>query len=85
MREVSEEQLKKWITLIKDNTKIKLRVESRENEFLLSMDARVMTLSTKTEVTIKKADFQLQMVELNDQSFLKTLRDKLLWGNDTRN
>ncbi|HIP48590.1 MAG TPA: NAD kinase [Lutibacter sp.] len=71
--------------IIKDDTLIKLKIESREKEFLLSMDARVATLQTKAEVNIKKANFQLQMVELNNQSFIKTLREKLLWGNDTRN
>lgn len=71
--------------VIKDNTQITLKIESREKEFLLSMDSRLITLKTETEVLIKKANFQLQMVELNNQSFFKTLREKLLWGNDTRN
>lgn len=71
--------------VIKDNTQITLKIESREKEFLLSMDSRLITLKTETEVLIQKANFQLQMVELNNQSFFKTLREKLLWGNDTRN
>lgn len=71
--------------IIKDNTQIALKIDSRQKEFLLSMDARVVTLTTDTEVFIKKADFKLQMIELNNQSFFKTLREKLLWGKDTRN
>ena len=71
--------------IIKDNTKIKLHISSREDHFLLSMDSKVISINTNTELYIKKADFQLNMIELNDQSFLKTLREKLLWGKDTRN
>jgi NAD+ kinase len=71
--------------IIRDDTKIKLQVSSREAHFLLAMDSQVESISTNTSVYIQKADFQLQMIELKDQSFLKTLREKLLWGKDTRN
>jgi len=71
--------------IIKDNMKIKLLVESREDKFLLSMDSRIVSLDIDTEVYIKKADFQLYMIELEKQSFFKTLREKLLWGKDNRN
>jgi len=71
--------------IIRDDTKIKLQVSSREAHFLLAMDSHVESISTNTAVYIQKADFQLQMIELKDQSFLKTLREKLLWGKDTRN
>jgi len=71
--------------IIKDNKNIKLIVESREDKFLLSLDSRIVSLDTETEVNIKKADFQLYMIELDKQSFYKTLREKLLWGKDARN
>lgn len=71
--------------IIKDNKRIKLLVESRENKYLLSMDSRIVSLDSATEVYIRKADFQLSMIELNKQSFFKTLREKLLWGKDARN
>lgn len=71
--------------VIRDSTNIKLRVSSREEYFLLAMDSRVESIHTNTELCVKKADFQLYMIELNDKSFLKTLREKLLWGKDTRN
>ncbi len=71
--------------IIRDDTQIKLRVSSRENHFLLAMDSHVESVSTKSELFIKKAPFELPMIALKDQSFLKTLREKLLWGKDTRN
>ncbi len=71
--------------VIRDDTKITLRVSGRENFFLTSMDARIATLSNATEITIKTAPFKISMVELQPDSFLQTLRKKLLWGEDRRN
>jgi len=71
--------------VIRDDTKITLRVSGRENFYLTSMDARIATLSNATEITIKTAPFKISMVELQPDSFLQTLRKKLLWGEDRRN
>lgn len=71
--------------VIKDDTKITLRVSGRENFYLASMDARIATLSNATEINITKAPFKISMVELQPDSFLQTLRKKLLWGEDRRN
>lgn len=71
--------------VIRDDSEIKLKVSSRELEFLLSLDTKVESLSTETEIILKKADFKVTMITLEDHSFLKTLREKLLWGKDTRN
>lgn len=71
--------------IIKDNTKITLRVSGREDEYLVSMDSRIATLKNNTTVVIKKAPFKLKMVEFSGDTFLKTLRKKLLWGEDKRN
>lgn len=71
--------------IIKDNTVITLKVTGREDEYLVSMDSRIATLKNNTTVTIKKAPFKLKMVEFTGDTFLKTLRKKLLWGEDKRN
>ncbi|NRD21254.1 NAD kinase [Winogradskyella eckloniae] len=71
--------------IIPDNTTVKLKVNGREDQFLMSLDSRIVTLSNTTFVTIMKADFVVKMVELLDESFLETLRKKLLWGEDRRN
>ena len=71
--------------VIPDNTKIRLKVTGREKEFFLSLDARVSNVLFETEITLSKADFQIKIVQVNDQSFIKTLRNKLLWGEDKRN
>ena len=71
--------------VIPDETKIKLIVSGREDKFFLSLDSRITTINSKTEIFIEKSGFTLKMVEINKQTFLKTLRDKLLWGQDVRN
>lgn len=71
--------------IIKDNTKITLRVSGREDHHLVSMDSRIATLENNTEIIITKAPFTINLVELNGESFLGTLRKKLLWGEDKRN
>src|SRR5690606_27102296 len=71
--------------VIKDNTKITLKVSGREDDFMVSMDSRIATLKKETTITIKKAPFKLKMVEFTDDTFLKSLRKKLLWGEDKRN
>ncbi|MDT0648814.1 NAD kinase [Autumnicola edwardsiae] len=71
--------------VITDSTKIRLKVSGRENSYLVSMDSRIATLENDTEITIEKAPFAIKIVELHGDSFLKTLRKKLLWGEDKRN
>lgn len=71
--------------VIPDKTTIQLRVDGREQQHLLSLDSRIVTLSNATVITIKKANFKIKMVELLDESFIDTLRQKMLWGEDKRN
>jgi len=66
--------------VIKDHTCIKLKVSGRGKEHLVSMDSRIATLQNDTEIIIKKAPYTINFVELQDDSFLNTLRKKLLWG-----
>ena len=71
--------------IIPDNTKIKMRITGRGDEFFMSLDSRIATINSETEIFIEKAPFTLKMIELKNHSFIKTLREKLLWGEDTRN
>lgn len=71
--------------VIPDKTEIILKVSGREPQFLVSLDSRIATMNNETVLTIKKAQFKINMVEIQDETFLKTLRNKLLWGVDKRN
>lgn len=71
--------------VIPQETIIKLKVDSRTNEALLTLDSRITTINNTTNITVEKCNFTLKTVQLNSQSFIKTLREKLLWGEDKRN
>ncbi|HEY5687415.1 MAG TPA: NAD kinase [Yeosuana sp.] len=71
--------------IIPDDTEIQLKVTGREESHLVSLDSRIATLENGTIIKIKKAPFTIKMVDLLNESFLTTLRKKLLWGEDKRN
>ncbi len=71
--------------VISDDTAIQLEVDSREKDFLISLDSRMSTAPLRTKIFIKKAPFTIKSILFSNQSFLQTLRSKLLWGEDTRN
>ena len=71
--------------VISDNTTIQLEIESREKEFLISVDSRIASVPQNTKIKITKSTFTIKSIIPKNQSFLKTLRSKLLWGEDTRN
>lgn len=71
--------------VIPDRTEIRMKVSSREPEFLISLDSGTKAVANETEILISKAPFTINMVEFPEQSFIKTLRNKLLWGEDKRN
>ena len=71
--------------VIPDNTNITLKISGRENEFFVSLDSKITTLSNEMLILIKKAPYKIKMIQLNNDNFLQTLRDKLYWGKDKRN
>lgn len=71
--------------VIPDNTEIRLRVSGREELYLISLDSRITSVKNESILIIKKTPFKINMVEIPEETFLKTLRKKLLWGEDKRN
>jgi NAD+ kinase len=71
--------------IIPNTTSVELEVTGRGEDHLLSLDSRIISVEQGTKILIKKAAFTLATVELQDNEFFKTLRDKLFWGLDTRN
>ena len=71
--------------IISDKARLKINVTSREEAFLVSLDSRLYSVSNDNTLYIKKAPFKVFTVELEGHFFFKTLREKLFWGQDTRN
>ena len=71
--------------VIPDHTTIDLNVNSRELDYHISLDSRITSVPRKTKIRITKSPFTIKSIIPSNQSFLTTLRTKLLWGEDTRN
>ncbi|MGV3697071.1 NAD kinase [Flavobacterium sp.] len=71
--------------VIPDDTEIRLRVSGREEQYLVSLDSRISSINNNSELLITKTPFKIKMVEIPEETFLRTLRNKLLWGEDKRN
>ncbi|MEO0045094.1 MAG: kinase [Bacteroidota bacterium] len=71
--------------VIPDDTEITLKVSGREAQYLVSLDSRITSVNNNSVIKIKKTPFNINMVEIPEETFFKTLRTKLLWGEDKRN
>lgn len=71
--------------VVPDETEIRLKVSGREEYYLVSLDSRVTSIKNDSILILTKTPFQINMVEIPEETFLKTLRNKLLWGEDKRN
>ncbi len=71
--------------VIPDDTEIELTVSGREQQHLISLDSRIISVNVETTLRIKKTPFKINLVEFPQEKFLDTLRKKLLWGEDKRN
>lgn len=70
--------------VVTDDSILRLDIESRSGSFLISLDGRSNVFQTGTQLTIKKADFELKVVKRKENTFYDTLRNKLMWGIDPR-
>jgi NAD+ kinase len=71
--------------VISDSAVISFAVEGRTDNFLCTLDSRFETITTEFQIAVRKCNFPLRLVQLQDKTFVKTLRKKLSWGMDSRN
>ncbi|MEM9921466.1 MAG: NAD kinase [Bacteroidota bacterium] len=71
--------------VISDNSVISFDIEGRSDNFLCTLDSRFETISSEHQLAVRKADFTIKLVQLRDMSFMRTMREKLTWGMDSRN
>lgn len=62
-----------------------LAAQGRTRQHLLSLDSRTFELPSGAKVYLETADFKMLLINLKGQHFLKTIRNKMLWGLDKRN
>ena len=71
--------------VISDNSVIRLRVEGRNDSCIICLDSRSIEVDISTDLVIRKEDFLINLVKMENQDFFKTIRKKLNWGIDVRN
>jgi NAD+ kinase len=71
--------------VLPDDVELTFKVNSRSGNFLVTLDYRSEVFDNEIEFSIKKADFEIQMIKLPGSSFFRTIRNKLMWGLDKRN
>ncbi len=71
--------------VVPDNHIISFEVEGRSDQFICAMDARREIVPKTVQLAIRKENFGVNLIRLNENTFLSTLRSKLTWGLDKRN
>ena len=71
--------------IVPDTSIISFEIESRSDMFICALDARREIVDKSIQLAVKKEAFGVNLVRLNENSFLSTLRTKLAWGLDKRN
>lgn len=64
---------------------LKVTVQKQDHEVLFSYDGQIKEISNYPyEVNIKRSNFTIDLIELPNQNYFDTLRNKLMWGMDSR-
>ena len=71
--------------VVSDDSVISFEIEGRSEHFLITLDSRFETVDSSVQLAVRKENFQVTLLRLNEQNFLDTLRNKLGLGRDERN
>jgi len=71
--------------VIPDHFTIRLEVEGREGQHLVSLDSRSINVDSSLKLVVRKAGFKMKLVRLRGRHFVDTIHTKLNWGVDKRN
>lgn len=71
--------------VIQDSSEIRIRIEGREEKYLMTMDSRHTAINKKDELVIRRCNFTINLVQMEHKDFFSTIREKLMWGKDYRN
>ncbi|WDF56828.1 NAD kinase [Mucilaginibacter sp. KACC 22063] len=71
--------------VLPDTSVLTFEVETRSGNYLVSCDSRTAVVDKTIKFCVSKADFRINLIRLHNETYLKTLRSKLMWGIDARN
>ena len=70
--------------VIADNSELTFQVECRSSHFLLAIDGRSETLPDGSSFSIRRAPFSVKIVKRPGKRYFDTLREKMMWGADSK-
>ena len=70
--------------VLADSSVIELDVESRSHNFLVAIDGRSEKCKEGTQITLRRAPYDIKVVKKSDHRYFNTLREKMMWGKDVR-
>jgi len=71
--------------IVPDDNIISFEVEGRTDSYICTLDSRRERVPKEAQLAVKKENFEINLIRLNENNFLQTLRNKLSWGLDKRN
>lgn len=71
--------------IVPDDNVISFEVEGRAGQFLATLDARTESITAGVQMAVRRESFKISLVRPDEHNFLKTIKQKLYWGADTRN
>jgi NAD+ kinase len=71
--------------IISDESVISFEIEGRGGHFICTLDSRFEIIDAKQQLAVRKNNFRTKLIQLQDVTFLNTIREKLGWGEDVRN
>ncbi len=71
--------------IVPDDNIISFEVESRAENIICALDSRREIVGKNVSLAVRKEDFMVSLLRLNENNFLQTLHNKLTWGLDKRN
>jgi len=64
---------------------VSFEIEGRVKQFMCTLDSRSKTITQDVSLAVRKEKFGINLIRLEGQNFLQTLRSKMFWGIDRRN
>ncbi len=71
--------------VISDESIITFEIEGRAENFICTLDSKFELITAGHQLAVRRNDFSIKFIQLQDTTFLSTIRQKLAWGADVRN
>lgn len=71
--------------VIPDKCNIRITIGGRDDQYQIGLDSRFQQIDHAVEMIIRRTEFKINLIQLQNKDFFSTIREKLLWGKDQRN